>query len=173
MTPITLQPIAEETHAADALDLAERARDYVVLEVGRAPDADYIHDFFTALPPDVGPDGLMTFAVMQGDAMVGMTCVAEGYEFHDDWWIGLMLLDPAYRGMGHGSAALDLIKGRAQARNIAMLKLSVLAANPRALKFWQREGFVFHRDAPALPGSDGHDRVVLKFIFHTPPGRPF
>lgn len=173
MGPITLEPLHKEIHREDALDLAERARDYVVLEVGHAPNDDYIEQFFTACPPGVGEDGLMAFSIMEATAMAGMIGIAEGYEFHDDWWIGLVLLDPAFRGRGLGRAALDQVKGLAKARNIAMLKLSVLDANPRALRFWLREGFVFHRAAPALPGSDGHDRTVLKYIFHTPPDRPF
>ena len=57
---------------------------------------------------------------------------------------------------------VDDVKRRARARGMAMLKLAVLEANPRAQKFWRREGFTHHRDAPATPESDGHDRVVLK-----------
>lgn len=170
---IKLCPIRREVDFDDAFNLAQRAADYVVLEVGHAPDRNYVEEFFTALPPDVKPEGLFTFSLMLGPAMVGMTAVAEGYEFHDDWWIGLMLLDPAYRGRGLGRKAVDLLKERAQDRKIAMIKLSVLDANPRALRFWHHEGFVFHRHAPALPGSDGHDRTVLKYVFHTPADRPF
>lgn len=173
MTEIRLEPIDRAAHADDVLDLAQRAADYVVLEVGRAPDTAYVDEFFTASPPDVPPEGLMHFAVMLETAMVGLVCIAEGYEFPDDWWLGLVLMDPAYRGRGIGGAAIDAVKTRARGRNIAMLKLAVLDANPRAHKFWRREGFVFHRHAPALPGSDGHDRTVLKFVFHTPPDRPF
>ncbi|ABG29832.1 N-acetyltransferase [Roseobacter denitrificans] len=160
---IILSPITQTQHREDALDLAMRATDYATLEVGHAPDGAYIRDFFTAVPPGLGPDCLMHFGVMEGPAMVGMICIAEGYEFPDDWWIGLVLLDPAFRGQGVGHKVVSDIKTRARNRRINLLKLAVLAANPRALKFWHREGFTHHRDAPATPQSDGHDRIVLKY----------
>lgn len=160
---VTLIPISHDKHHEDALDLATRAADYTTLEVGHAPDDAYIEDFFTATPPGLEVDCLLHFAVMQDPAMIGIICIARGYEYPDDWWIGLMLLDPAFRGQGIGHRVITQIKDRARAANAKMLKLAVLTANPRALRFWQREGFVHHRDAPALPCSDGHDRVVLKF----------
>lgn len=160
---ISLLALNIEEHSEDALDLATRAADYAVLEIGRAPDMDYIAEFFTAHPPGLDSACLLHFGVMQHPAMVGMICVARGYEYPDDWWIGLMLIDPAFRSQQIGHKVIELVKGRARRAGVNMLKLAVLRANPRALSFWQREGFAFHRDAPALPGSDGHDRVVLKY----------
>lgn len=160
---IVLSPITQAGHAEDAMDLALRARDYITLEVGHAPDDQYIKDFFTAAPPDLGPSCLQTLSVMSGPAMVGMTCVAEGYEWPDDWWIGLLLLDPAFRGQGIGQKVVHQIKERAAQKGVNWIKLSVLFANPRGLTFWLHQGFTHHRDAPATPQSDGHDRVVLKY----------
>jgi GNAT superfamily N-acetyltransferase len=160
---IRLATITLAEHAADALDLATRAQDYVVLEVGHAPDDAYIHDFFTATPPDLGTDCLIHFGVMEGSAMVGMICIAEGYEYPDDWWVGLMLMDPAFRNQRIGHTVVDMVKARAARQGIHMLKLAVLCTNTGGLRFWLREGFTHHRDAPATPDSDGHDRVVLKY----------
>ena len=160
---VTLQPITEAEHSIDALDLSLRAQDYVVLEVGHAPDAAYIHDFFTATPPDLTQDCLIHLGLMEGPALVGMVCIAEGYELPNDWWIGLMLIDPAFRSQRIGHNVMNEVKRLAKLRGMNMLKLAVLCANPRGLKFWQREGFIHHRDAPATPDSDGHDRVVLKY----------
>ena len=75
-----------------------------------------------------------------------------------------MLIDPAFRGQRIGHRVIGLVKTRAKEHGVSAIKLAVLAANPRGLKFWKREGFVHHRDAPATPASDGHDRVVLKYI---------
>lgn len=163
MADLTLQVISAATHAEDALNLATRAADYVVLEVGHAPNKPFIDDFFTAAPPGLGTRDLLHFAVMENQAMAGMICVAQGYELPNDWWIGLMLLDPAFRGRGLGRAVLQLIRRKARAAGMQMLKLSVLEANPRAMHFWVREGFVPHRYAPAKPQSDGHNRWVLKY----------
>ncbi|MBW4708329.1 GNAT family N-acetyltransferase [Roseobacter sp. YSTF-M11] len=163
MSEIVLRPINKADHAEDALDLAQRAADYVILEVGHAPDAAFINDFFDAVPPGLTTADLMTFGVMQEQAMTGIVCIAEGYELPTDWWIGLVLLDPAYRGSGIGRTVLHLIKTKARRARMTMLKLAVLEANPRAMHFWTREGFVPHRYAPATPQSDGHNRWVLKY----------
>lgn len=160
---IVLSVITQAEHSIDALDLAMRARDYVILEVGSAPNDDYIHDFFTAVPPGLGQDSLIHYGVMEGPAMVGMICIAAGYEYPDDWWVGLVLMDPAFRSQRIGHRVMEMVKARAATQGVNMLKLSVLCANPRAVRFWHREGFVHHRDAPATPMSDGHDRVVLKY----------
>ncbi|WP_187429539.1 hypothetical protein ROLI_040780 [Roseobacter fucihabitans] len=163
MNDLKLEPINKADHAEDALDLAQRAADYVTLEIGRAPDMDFVNDFFMATPPGLSTQDLHPFAVMQERAMLGMTCVAQGYEFPHDWWIGLVLLDPAFRGRGLGRNVLQLIKHRARKARMSMLKLSVLEANPRATHFWMREGFVPHRYAAATPTSDGHNRWVLRY----------
>lgn len=160
---VTLDPITLADHSVDALDLATRAADYVTLEVGYAPDDGYVRDFFTATPPDLATDCLLHYGVMEGPAMVGMLCIAEGYEYPDDWWVGLILLDPAFRNRRIGHFVVEMLKERAKQSRINMIKLAVLKANPRGLKFWQREGFIHHRDAPATATSDGHNRVVLKY----------
>lgn len=152
-----------DKHRQDALDLARRARDYVALEVGRAPDAAYIDDFFNTTPPEVDRSNLHHFGIRKHARLTGMLAIAEGYEQPDDWWIGLLLIDPAFRSKRIGRNVVKDIRKRAHRRGINALKLSVLYANPRGLKFWLREGFVHHRDAPATPTSDGHDRVVLKY----------
>lgn len=162
MTEIRLERINKQDHAEDVLDLAERAADYVTLEIGRAPDLDFVMDFFEAVPPGLTTNDLFTFAVMQESAMLGVICAAQGYELPDDWWVGLVLLDPAFRGRGAGHNVVQLIKKNARGAGMNMLKLAVLEANPRAMQFWKREGFVEHRYAPATPQSDGHNRWVLK-----------
>jgi len=159
-----LTPLTEDMHHDDALSLAQRAHEYVSLEVGRAPDSAYIRDFFRATPPDVPASNLSHYGVRKGQKLAGIVGIAEGYELPEDWWIGLLLIDPAFRNKGIGRKVVRNIQDRARRHGIAALKLSVLYANPEGLKFWLREGFVHHRDAPATATSDGHDRVVLKYL---------
>jgi GNAT superfamily N-acetyltransferase len=163
MADWVLEPLNRTDHALEVLDLTRRAADYVTLEVARSPDLAFVVDFFEATPPGVTKDKIYPHGIRQGGRLIGIVGIAEGYEFPTDWWIGLMLIDPALRGQGIGTAvAHDLIE-RARSSGIIMIKLSVLAANPNGLRFWKNLGFEFHRPAPALPGSDGHDRVVLKY----------
>lgn len=161
MSGLKLLPITQSEHADDVFDLTHRAADYVTLEIGHAPTQDFVDSFFTAAPPGLTADDLLHFAIMEGPAMAGIVCIARGYEFPNDWWIGLVLLDPAFRGRGIGAAVVALIKQLATDEAVASLKLSVLEANPRAMHFWIQHGFLPHRFARATPDSDGHNRWVL------------
>ncbi|WP_300038468.1 GNAT family N-acetyltransferase [uncultured Roseobacter sp.] len=167
MPEIQLKKVSAADAFEDVLDLATRARDYVILEVGHAPDTEYIRQFFEETPPGLSRDCLSHFCVMLGEEIAGIICIADGYELPGDWWLGLVLLDPAYRGRGYGKQALDLIKEVAAAEGKTALKLAVLDANIRAKMFWAREGFDLHRLAPATPDSDGHDRLVLRYTLNT------
>ncbi|MDW4499257.1 GNAT family N-acetyltransferase [Sulfitobacter sp. D35] len=144
-----------------ALALARRAADYVRLDTGRDPDAAYITEFFEDLPPGGNASDLMTLGIVTDDTLAGLLGMARGYETESDWWIGLLLLDPKYRGRRLGAAVLAEIRRRARAEGIAALKLAVLRTNPRGLAFWQAHGFVHHRDAPDHD-DPSQDRVVLK-----------
>ena len=157
-----LVPITRRQHALEVLDLVRRAADYVTLEIGRAPDPAFVFDFFEAAPPGLTRDNLITLGLRHHHRMNGVLCIAEGYEHPTDWWIGLMLIDPAHRRHQIGSNVVKEVIAKARQSGIDMLKLAVLDANPRGRRFWEKHQFVHHRSAPALPNSDGHDRTVLK-----------
>ena len=58
-----------------------------------------------------------------------------------DGYLGLMLLDPEFRGRGLGKTLLAEAEARARERGAGRLYLGVLQANPRGRAFWQRQGF--------------------------------
>ncbi len=158
-----LEPINQADHTLETLDLVQRAADYVTLEVSRAPDLAFVKDFFETAPPGLTRNDLQAHGIRSNGRLVGVIGIAHGYEFPTDWWIGLMLIDPALRGQGIGAQVVAQLIEKANAAGIIMIKLAVLLANPHGLRFWENQGFEFHRPAPAQPGSDGHDRVVLKY----------
>lgn len=51
-------------------------------------------------------------------------------------FIDALFVDPQFQGMGYGKQLLDHAKAGSR-----VLQLSVFAQNPRAVKFYQREGF--------------------------------
>ncbi|MEV5874130.1 bifunctional GNAT family N-acetyltransferase/NUDIX hydrolase [Streptomyces sp. NPDC052101] len=59
-----------------------------------------------------------------------------------DPWIGLLMVDAAEHGKGHGRALARLVEDRfrAQGRRSAV-RLAVLANNPKALAFWTALGY--------------------------------
>lgn len=65
----------------------------------------------------------------QDDLVTGFIAVEKGF-------VNSLYLAPDARGNGHGKALLDAAK-----RDADRLELWVFQANPRAIRFYQREGF--------------------------------
>ena len=152
----------EQADSARVLDCAERARDYILMESGREPDALWVTGYFNDVPPDRTKDDIIMLGLEQPDGTLsGLLGLAPGYETQEEWYIGLMLIAEAERGQGMGSAALREVIRLAKTSGAVRLKLSVFTANEDGLRFWQRNGFVHLRDAPDAGDGEGHDRVVL------------
>ncbi|MEM7469980.1 MAG: GNAT family N-acetyltransferase [Pseudomonadota bacterium] len=150
-----------EADGARVLTCAERCRDYVLMETGREPDAEWVTGLFNDAPPGRGSDEILTMGLEQPDGtLTGLLGIAPGYETTKEWYVGLLLIDPELRGGGIGTTVLREIATLAKTSGAESLKLSVLSNNDRGLRFWQRHGFVHVRDAP--DDGDGHDRVVLQ-----------
>ncbi|MGW7524789.1 GNAT family N-acetyltransferase [Streptomyces sp. NPDC054783] len=88
-----------------------------------------------------------------------------------DPWIGLLMVDAAEHGKGHGRALAHLVEDRfrAQGRRSAV-RLAVLANNPKALAFWTTLGYevIDHRPDLALGRPCAVLRKVLGEQSRTP-----
>ncbi|MEU6775599.1 bifunctional GNAT family N-acetyltransferase/NUDIX hydrolase [Streptomyces sp. NPDC046759] len=64
-----------------------------------------------------------------------------------DPWIGLLMVDAAEHGKGHGRTFAGLLEHRFRAQGRSAVRLAVLENNPRALAFWTTLGYeiVDHR----------------------------
>jgi GNAT superfamily N-acetyltransferase len=153
----------EAKDSARVLACAEAARDYILLETGREPDATWVQGFFADLPPDRTRDDVLMFGLERPDgALIGLLAMSPGYETEAEWYIGLLLLSQDARGAGVGATVLREVVTLAKTAGAETLKVAVLEKNPDGLRFWQRHGFAHMRDAPSGPEGDGHDRVVLQ-----------
>lgn len=61
--------------------------------------------------------------------MLGMLCIARSYEYPDNWWIGLVLIDPAFRGQGIGHMVVTQVMDRARASYIVAMAAPCPAAS--------------------------------------------
>lgn len=123
-------------------DLFERCADYVLLETGEPPGADNVTEYFTDAPKGTSQDNAMKLGVFGGDGrLIGVMDIVRGYPEVRDWYIGLLMLDPASRGEGLGRQVVQRILDAARGENIARIMLCVLKENLRGRAFWHREGF--------------------------------
>lgn len=149
--------------AAPALQsLLERCPDYFDLVEGRpaGPDAALheLHDH----PPTCLPENILCLGLYNGPIMHGVICALRHYPAENDWYIGLMLLDPALRAQGHGAAAYAAFETWAAAQGAQKIQLAVIAANRRAAIFWERQGFALPRSfPPRLFGERTH--IIIEY----------
>lgn len=163
----TLFPISQSADTPAVMALMEAAQDYVLMEERRAPDAAYVDNFFTERPKGHAPDALQQYGAGTAGDLDGAVTVLKGYNTADSWWVGLIILHPRARGTGLSARMMADLVAHARADGARWIKLAVLAQNARARAFYDRTGFTHERDAPAQPGGDGHDRIVLKLDLET------
>ncbi|WP_162844875.1 GNAT family N-acetyltransferase [Pontivivens insulae] len=157
---VSLDPDKDLMRVADLFD---RAGDYIRLETGRDPDIDYAREAMVEAPPQVPPEDIHLFGLERTDhELAGFVGCLTGHYEPNEWYIGLLLLDPAVRGMGLGRLALRHIIQLARNAKGTVLRIAVLEANPAGRRFWEREGFVHERTVPADPDGDGHIRHVMR-----------
>ena len=155
---VALDPEADH---ARLMDLALRAADYARLESGREPDDGWVRETTRDAPPGVPPEDVLLFGLEREDgALSGWLGALRGFYAPGEWYVGLLLLDPAARGQGEGARLFGHLRDMARADGARLLRIAVLEANPRARRFWEREGFT--RLAKSVEGEDGHTRHVLE-----------
>jgi GNAT superfamily N-acetyltransferase len=117
--------------------LIDRCEDFYVLTTGGPGSFD---ELWTSLPPDRTPADKRVYGT--GEPLAGLAEVVRDWPRPGTWIIGLLLLDPAARGSGLGAAVVAELDAMAAAQGADRLRVGVVDANVRALKFWRREGFV-------------------------------
>jgi GNAT superfamily N-acetyltransferase len=158
--PFAIRALDPAADRAAVADLYAWAADYVVLETGAPPDGATVRAFFADVPP--GGDlarSLKLGLFLPDGGLAGIADLGFGFPEPADAYLGLMLIDPARRGLGLGPRFLDRLAADARARGAPRLLLAVLDANPRGRAFWEREGFrVVLTAPPALLGRRTHVR---------------
>lgn len=151
-------PLHWPDDADRVLDLCLRASDYVALETATAPDAAYVRTTMTDAPPGVPADQVWCWGARRANRMLdGVATCLKGYYLPDDWYLGLLLLDPAIRGRGLGRSLARHVMAQARSGSASCLRIAVLDINPRARVFWERLGFAHEK---SVRGPDGHLRHV-------------
>ena len=118
----------------------ERSRDHYVRMTGRGPPPDAASRMWDALPPGAARSAKLTLGVHAG-GLVGVADVVRGWPRPGTWLIGLLLLDPAARRRGLGSAVVADIDARAARAGADRLRVGVVPCNEPALAFWRGLGF--------------------------------
>lgn len=159
---LAVRALARESadDSAKVLRIFMEAPSYSRLVEGRPPSQADVSDFFDGMPPGKDASDKFSLGFHVGADMVGCADVIRSYPAKDGAFIGLLLFAEAHQGRGYGKHALHLIEKMAQNWGCTTLQLAVISTNPRALAFWQREGFevLYRKSNPRFTG----DVVVME-----------
>jgi GNAT superfamily N-acetyltransferase len=122
--------------------LLERCADYYELVEGRSTSPDAAVSELTEGPPARVPQDLFCLGIRgEAEELAGVIGTLRHHRRANQWYLGLMLLDPALRGRGLGQRMYAAFEGWISGQGADSLLLAVVEANTRAARFWQAMGF--------------------------------
>lgn len=103
-------------------------------------EASVLNDM-TRLPPGKRREDKHFVGYFDGDRLIAVLDLVEGYPSDEKAFIGLFMLDKAYQGKGLGSQLIvELLESLM--RQFKTLRLGYVATNSPAKAFWEKQGFV-------------------------------
>jgi RimJ/RimL family protein N-acetyltransferase len=110
--------------------------------IGLPPGPSMAQDLARALPPDKEYDDKFLIGIFGGpQELVGVLDVIRDYPAQGEWWLGVLMLDPARRGKGLGESVCRAVEQWARDAGAHYIRLAVSAQNTRVHQFWKRVGF--------------------------------
>jgi GNAT superfamily N-acetyltransferase len=144
--------------------LLEKCADYCQLASGSEPGPDAAVSLLSEIPEGKQLEDKVTIGIKALDgSLVGLLEVIRNYPGFSDWWIGLLLFDPAYRSQGLGCKTYCAFERWAGENGATEIYLGVLEPNQKAYYFWHMLGFeeVYRRE-PVSSDEAGHVVIVMK-----------
>ena len=138
--------------------LFERAADYFEIATGEAPKPDEAERAFVGGPPSKAVSDKQTIGVFNAEgALVGVLDAIPDFPSVGTCTVGLLLLDPAVRGDGLGSAVLAAFETWVARLGTRRLRTALVTHHAPGLQFLRRAGYaetaehgavtVFEKDA--------------------------
>ncbi|MFJ6798244.1 GNAT family N-acetyltransferase [Streptomyces sp. NPDC091268] len=98
-----------------------------------------------ALADELAHDGAEVLLARTAGRLVGLAATLAHHPDPQagdpDPWIGLLLVDATAHRRGHGRTLAGLVEDRFRAAGRTGARLAVLDDNPKALAFWQAQGY--------------------------------
>lgn len=163
--PLRMLRLQSIEDAPSLQKLYEACADYFLLAEGTPPSSSAAAEEFTNVPPGVPASAKFVFAspAPGGDTPAALLEGLRNYPQPGIWYVGLLMVLPQLRSSGLGSRVLAEFEAMARQAGARELRLCVFDASPSALRFWQRNGFSFHRAIAAQAfGTRTHTRSELR-----------
>ncbi len=135
----------------DLQSLFERAGDYFELATGQPPASDEAPRAFVAGPPTKSVNDKRVVGIYEGNTLVGVLDAITDWPADGTWTVGMLLLDPAHRSAGLGSAVLSAFESYAASDGAKTLRTALVEHHERGRVFLERAGYVADSTPPGAP----------------------
>ena len=143
-----------ELHVRDLQSLYDRCSDFVELHYGKSSHP-------SAAEEDFAYARSLVHGIYSRDGrFIGALEMMRDYPKPDEWWIGLLMLDPKVRGHGLGTRVCRTTFGWLASEGARAVWIAVQTNNPRARAFWNRIGFAEKETQPYV-ASNGYETTVV------------
>ena len=102
--------------------------------------------------PEVARGTKHVFGFMKRNELIGVAELLQGYPSPGEWFIGLLLLHPSYRGAGLGTELCNALMTWIGGEGGTAVRLLVQHQNHKARAFWERQQFSVERETTAHVG---------------------
>ncbi|MCP9848747.1 GNAT family N-acetyltransferase [Cyanobium sp. Morenito 9A2] len=119
---------------------------------GQPDGSETAAELLGLLAPEVSSGEKSLVVVEIGAELVGVVELVAGFPRPDQWYVGLLLLHPDQRGAGAGTAIWEHLRQRMIQEGASTVRLLVQKQNPRARRFWERQGFAVEKEMVARTG---------------------
>jgi ribosomal protein S18 acetylase RimI-like enzyme len=120
----------------------EACADYVELVTGQPPGPNEAEELLASLPRGKGHEDKFVIGLFDAPGhQVGVLDVIRDYPKPGEWYLGLLMFGPTWRGRRLGDRVYHRLEDWIRELGGKAVHLIVQEQNPGALRFWQRMGF--------------------------------
>jgi GNAT superfamily N-acetyltransferase len=159
MTPALIR--LDRRNAPEVQALFERYADFFVLTEGGPPDNGAAMRELELIVPGRTAAEMINLGVYRDGALVAFVELIENYPRPHEWWIALLLLDPAVRRRGFGTEIHRAIAELVIERGGTAIGIGVLEPNRDGEQFWRKLGYVERERQPYRMASGGETVVIV------------
>jgi GNAT superfamily N-acetyltransferase len=150
--------------APEVQRLFVRCADFFVLTEGEPPAPDLAEKELTFAIPGASADDTACFGVFDGDRLTAFALLLPEPRKPSEWWLGLLLLDPAERSHGLGPRIHKELVGWLAEQGATKLWIAVLAQNEAAERFWRRLGYEERNRQPYVAPTGFESTAIVMTI---------
>ena len=123
------------------VELMERNTLFYKYTDARPTKEDVLEDM-KATPPGIGIDDKYYFGFYDGDKLVAVMDLIDGFPKPEIAYIGFFMMNAEYQGRGVGTAIIDEVIAYLRAIGKAKVQLAIDKGNPQSTHFWtKKNGF--------------------------------